>query len=103
MTKPVRLLREARLELLDAARWYGDQDVALRQSFLDAVDEAIERARRLAPHLGIAPGTDPELRIRRVFVRRFPYSLYFVELPTHLRVLAFAHARRRPIDWSQRR
>jgi hypothetical protein len=41
--------------------------------------------------------------VRRVFFKRFPYSLFFIELPTRYRVLAVAHARRRPLYWLERR
>ena len=102
MTRPVRLARAARAELNEATAWYRDHGAELGESFLASIDEAIERLRRLAPHLGAAPGTDPSLHIRRVFVKRFPYSIYFIDLPSHVRVLAIAHARRRPIDWSAR-
>ncbi|MBA3820026.1 MAG: hypothetical protein H0X17_14115 [Deltaproteobacteria bacterium] len=56
----------------------------------------------LAPHLGSPPGIDPTLGVKRVFVMRFPFSVYFIELPTRYRVLAVAHARRRPFYWSSR-
>jgi hypothetical protein len=35
-------------------------------------------------------------------VKRFPFSVYFIELPTRLRVLAVAHGRRRPFYWGVR-
>jgi hypothetical protein len=82
MSKPVRLAREARAELHEAARRYGEQRPELRIEFLAAVDEAMERMVRLAKHLGSPPGIDPTLGIKRVFVKRFPFSVYFIELPT---------------------
>ena len=103
MTKPVRLAREARDELHAAARRDGDVRPELRTEFLAAIDEAMERLVRMAHHLGSPPGIDPTLGVRRVFVQRFPFSLYFVELPTRFRVLAVAHARRRPFYWRARR
>ena len=102
MSKPVRLARQAREELLEAARRYGDERPELRIDFLAAIDDAIERVARLAPHLGSPPGIDPTLGVKRVFVKRFPFSIYFIELPTRFRVLAVAHARRRPRYWSDR-
>jgi hypothetical protein len=42
------------------------------------------------------------LGVKRVFMKRFPYSVYFIELPTRFRVLAFAHARREPFYWKDR-
>jgi hypothetical protein len=47
----------------------------LRVEFLAAFDEAMERLVRLAQHLGPAPGVDPALSVKRVFVKRFPFSL----------------------------
>jgi len=82
MSKPVRLVREARAELHEAARRYGEQRPELRIEFLAAVDETTERMVRLAKHLGSPPGIDPTLGIKRVFVKRFPFSVYFIELPT---------------------
>ena len=103
MTKPVRLAREARDELHDAARRYGEVRPELREEFLDAIDEALTRLVRMARHLSSPPGADPSLGIRRVFVERFPFSVYFIELPTRFRVLAVAHARQRPFYWRDRR
>lgn len=101
-TKPVRLAREARDELHEAARWYAAQRPELRTEFLAAIDDAIDRLVRTASHLSSAPGIDPSLGVKRVFVKRFPFSLYFVELPSRYRVLAVAHARRRPFYWRGR-
>ncbi len=102
MTKPVRLAREAREELLEAARRYGEERPELRVEFLSAVDEALERLVRLASHLGSPPGIDPTLGVKRVFMKRFPFAVYFIEVPTRFRVIAFAHARRRPFYWRDR-
>jgi plasmid stabilization system protein ParE len=102
VSKPIRLSRAAREEVLEAARWYGDREPELRADFLTAVDEAIDRVARYAHHLGPAPSSDPSLGVKRVFMKRFPYAVYFVELPTRIRVLAFAHARRKPFYWRER-
>jgi toxin ParE1/3/4 len=102
MNKPVRIARQAREELLEAARRYGTQRPTLRTEFLAAVDDALERVVRYAPHLGTPPGIDPALGVKRVFMKQFPYSVYFVELPTRFRILAFAHAHQRPFYWRDR-
>jgi plasmid stabilization system protein ParE len=102
MTKPVRFSREAREDVLEAARWYSERRPELRAEFLADLDEAIDQVARYAHHLGSPPGIDPALGVRRVFFKRFPYSVFFVELPTRYRVLAVAHARRRPFYWRRR-
>ena len=94
MTKPVRFSREAREEALQAAAWYATRRPELRAEFLGDLDDAVEQVTRYAPHLGSPRG--------RVFFKRFPYSLFFIELPTRYRVLAVAHARRRPFYWRDR-
>jgi hypothetical protein len=45
MVKPVRFAREAREEVLEAAR-YGEERRELRVDFLGAVDEALEHRGR---------------------------------------------------------
>ena len=102
MTQPVRLARAARDELPEAARWYATQRPELRAEFLAAIDEAIGRLVRLAPHVAVLQRFDATLGVKRVFVKRFPFSIYFIELPTRYRVLAVAHARRRPFYWLAR-
>lgn len=89
--------------MLLAAKQYGDRRPELRADFLAALDEAMARIVRLAPHLGPPPGLDPSFGVKRVFMKRFPFSLYFIELPTRYRVLAVAHARREPLYWLNRR
>ena len=74
----------------------------MRADFLASVDEALARVVRYAPHLGTPPGIDPTLGVKRVFMKRFPYSVYFIEMPTRFRILAFAHAHQRPFYWRDR-
>lgn len=55
------------------------------------------------------PGSFPRLRdlpedllIRRALLTRFPYGVVFMELPSSIRVIAVAHAKRRPNYWLDR-
>jgi len=57
---------------------------------------------RLSRHLGTPPNVEPELGIKRVFLRRFPFSVYFIEHDDRFRVLAVAHRRRLPFYWRDR-
>jgi len=72
MSKPVRFAREARAELHEAARRYGEQRSGLRIEFLAAVDEAMEHLVRLAKHLGSPPGIDPILGIKARLCEALP-------------------------------
>ena len=40
---------------------------------------------------------------RFLLVRRFPYVLYYLDLPERIWIAAVAHARRRPGYWRSRR
>lgn len=102
MKKPVRFAHAARTEVLEAARWYEQQRRGLRAEFLVSLDEAVGRMVAVGGSLERIPLGDPAFPIRRIHLRRFPYSLVYIELPTRLRVLAVAHARRRPGYWRTR-
>lgn len=55
------------------------------------------------PHAGTpVPGLPPELAVRRVPVRGFPFHVVYLELSDVIRVLAFAHDRRSPCYWYSR-
>ncbi len=101
MTKPVRLDPAAEEELADADAWYEER-AGLRGDLLAAVREAGARIAERPHSFPLASGVPARLEIRRCPVRRFPYGMYFVELPEELRVLAVAHNRRRPFYWRKR-
>jgi plasmid stabilization system protein ParE len=84
--------------MAEAARWYEHQRVGLGLDFLSAVDVAVIRIEE-NPRIGSrVPGLGDE-DIRRVFVRRFPYHVVYVELADRVQILAVAHDRRRPAYW----
>ena len=97
--KVVRLSPEAIDELVEAAGWYQGRRPGLELEFLAEVD-------RLLPLIGGSPEAFPrfldlpaDLVIRRALLPRFPYALIFMDLGEHVRVLAVAHAKRRPGYW----
>jgi hypothetical protein len=44
-------------------------------------------------------GVDARLDVRRALLARFPYALVFLILEEGVRILAVAHAKRRPGYW----
>ena len=94
--KPVRVDPEARDEIRDAARWYEARRAGLGTDLISAVDVAIGRASILGPECRPAPQLPVDLGVRRVLCERFPYVVFFVELPAVVRVIAVGHERRRP-------
>lgn len=87
-------------EIHAAADWYEERRRGLSEDLLGEVEQTLEQiALRPAtfPRLG-APA--PDLLVRRALLERFPYALIFLTLPTgDLRIVAFAHAKRRPGYW----
>ena len=92
--KPIRFLRPAELELLDAAQYYELQATGLGGEFLDKIDAAVEDIRQ-------NPERWPIVRadIRRRLVHRFPYALLYRVDPDEIIVQATMHLRRRPDYW----
>jgi plasmid stabilization system protein ParE len=100
--KEVRLSDEAIDELLEAAVWYRARRPGLESEFLAEVDHVL-------PLIGNSPASfsrlldlPEDLVIRRALLPRFPYAVVFMEITDHVRVLAIAHARRRPGYWLDR-
>ena len=102
MIKPIRTEPEAEEELLEAARWYEQHRQGLGLEFLGAIRAAVELIQRDPAGGSRVPGVKDEVPARRIVLRRFPYAVVFLELETEVRILAFAHARRRPGYWSGR-
>jgi toxin ParE1/3/4 len=94
---------EAIDEFDDAAEYYDQQREGLSEDLLIELKktlEAVETRPLSFPRLMDVPDG---LRIRRALLHRFPFAVVFLELPDgRLRVIAFAHARRRPGYWLSR-
>jgi len=104
MTKRVRFDVEAQEELEAAVAWSDAESrgTTLGSELLEETDRAIVLLADQAALFGFALGVSEQLGVRRCPLRRFPYALVFVEMPEEIRVLAFAHRRRRPGYWRGR-
>jgi toxin ParE1/3/4 len=72
------------------------------KELLDEIDATL-------PLIGSRPQSYPRLQdvsaaheIRRALLARFPYAIVFLVRPEEVRVLAVAHAKRRPGYWLSR-
>jgi len=85
---------QARMELGEAATYYGLESEALRRKFLLSVEEALE-------HILGHPEAAETVRgdVRRKPLRRFPHSLLYTLRGTEVRILAVMHQKRRPFYW----
>ena len=92
--KPIRFLRPAELEMLDAAQYYELQLSGLGHDFLDQIDAAIETIRRNPERWPII-----KMNIRRRLIPRFPYALLYRVDQDAIIIQATMHTSRRPDYW----
>ena len=102
MTKRLRLEPEATEELRAAVQWYEVRRAGLGGEFLAEIHRVLQTIQEHSAFGTPAPGVPEKLGARRIPVRRFPYSIAFLELENEVRVLAIAHHRRRPGYWLNR-
>ena len=102
MSLRVHFEAEAETEVLHAFPWYEARREGLGVDFLDEIDATIRRVLE-APFSGAAvPRLRPDLPVRRLATRRFPYHVIYLVADAELRILAVAHDRRRPGSWGAR-
>ena len=89
--KPARFHSDAEAELAQQAKYYEDQCPGLGERFIREVEIALELA-CACPGIG-APYKHGS---RRVFPKKFPHSIVYLELTAELVVLAIAPFPRRP-------
>ncbi len=89
---------EAEADLEEAQAWYDRQRVGLGTDFLLCVEETLDRIVR-NPEMYAVLHRD----IRRAFVRRFPYGVFYRIVDDQLIVVGVFHGRRNPRAWKYRR
>jgi toxin ParE1/3/4 len=98
----VRFEDEADAEYRFAGRWYEERRDHLGIEFFDAVDATIDRIVAMPRAGSPVPRLPSDSPVRRRAVTRFPYHVVYLETPTHIRILAIAHDRRKPGYWEGR-
>lgn len=97
MTRRVRFLPEAIIDVEEAASWYEARRSGLGKEFRMALDTAIEQVRQNPDLYQAVRGT-----ARRAVLRRFPYTLIYTATDTDVLVVACFHGRRRQERWHRR-
>jgi plasmid stabilization system protein ParE len=89
--------KAARIEVRSIRQWYDNERAGLGDRFLAELDDVVGRLRS-------TPQQFPAVRksIRRALLHRFPYSVYFVDLPDVIIFFAVLHHRRNPAEWKRR-
>jgi toxin ParE1/3/4 len=97
--KPVFIHPAARAELDDAMAFYESRADGLGLDLQLMVAEAVDRLQR-NPELWPPHKLTP---FRKCFTHRFPFVIFYMELPDAIWIAAIAHGKRRPDYWQQRR
>jgi toxin ParE1/3/4 len=96
--KPIEIDSEAEEEFRAGADYYENEKPGLGFEFTAAVEEAIDRIVQ-------SPRAFSPYRIgglRKFVLRRFPYSIFFLELDDRIWIAAIAHQHRQPGYWHHR-
>ncbi len=82
-------------EIGDICEWYRDESPDLETRFIAELRSA-EAFLQRNPLAGAGCGSD----IRRHFLRRFPYAIYYVNEPGQIVILSVRHGHRKPRIWT---
>jgi toxin ParE1/3/4 len=96
--KPVVFHREAEAELECSIAWYENHQEGVGVDFKDEVKAAIDRIKSNPSRHPRYKGGD----LRRCRVKRFPFTIYFLELDEEIWLAAIAHDKRKPDYWASR-
>jgi len=97
VSKKIEFHEAASLELEAAFDWYLERSEPAAMRFLSEMDEAIATTSE-------TPKRSPEsgFGTRKFLLQRFPFALFYRELPSSVQVVAVAHGHRRPGYWKNR-
>ena len=96
--KPIIFHPDATAELRAAVAYYEQQRPGLGRDLQREVERAMSRIQQ---HPQWFPKHN-ELDLRKCFVRRFPYTVFYLELEDQIWIAAVAHQQRRPGYWRGR-
>jgi len=93
----ITITSAARIELDSAAEFYEQHRAGVGADFIDELTMTYHRIKS-HPKAGKQVGDN----IRYQLVKRFPYSVYYIEFPSEIVILAVAHQHRKPDYWRSR-
>lgn len=94
MTSRIVLLPRAQRDLLNAVVAAEERRTGAGDRLTDEIERRFERL-AANPYVGPALSTD----LRKLVLRRFPYTLIYQVLPSRVLVRAIMHHRRKPESW----
>jgi plasmid stabilization system protein ParE len=89
--------KEAEADIAEAYQYYESCQENLGSDFILCIDEGLSRIQQNPKQFRTVLNT-----IRRAFVRRFLFGIYYTINEEEIIVLAVVHARRNPKHWQSR-
>ncbi|WP_224369147.1 hypothetical protein [Hyalangium versicolor] len=102
MSPKLTLSVEARRELREATVWYETRSPGLGHELLMAARDCFRRIEASPAAGSLMEGVSADAGARRILLKRFPYAIVYIEIDASVRVVAFAHLRRKPGYWRNR-
>lgn len=89
--------KEAETDIAEAFDYYESCRKNLGHDFLLCIEESLSKIQR-------NPFFYKEIhrQVRRIFISRFPYGIYFVVIENTILVIGVIHARKNPKSWKKR-
>lgn len=100
--RALRIHAAAVEEAAEAAAWYEKERPGLGVEFEHAIDAALDLLEEAIVPLTSVPGTAGTRGVKRLILRRFPYSVIVYGRDAEIFVIAFAHHAKRPGYWRER-
>ena len=97
MKRGVTLRKEAEKDLEEAFHYYQTCQPGLGREYLQCVEEALAEIERHPQAFRCL-----YKNVRRAFMHRFPYGIYYLAESGQIVILAVMHARRNPTRWQGR-
>lgn len=98
----VRIHAAAAEEAAEAAAWYESERPGLGTDFENAINAALDVLEQEVVPLTSLLGVSGAHGVKRLLLRRFPYSVVVREGDGVIFVIAFSHHARRPGYWRER-
>ena len=97
MTYRLRVRREAKTDIREAARWYESQRAGLGRAFVQQIDTLLDRVRLNPSQYQVV-----YREVRRAIPRRFPYGVFYRIDGVDVLVFAVVDLHRDPSTWQDR-
>jgi toxin ParE1/3/4 len=94
---PIGFHADAEAEIIEAARYYEAREPGLGSDLLSELERALDQISE-NPEACARIGK----RVRWKSLWRFPYNVVYAAQPDRIRIVAFAHQKRRPFYWRKR-